>query len=392
VIGTLKSLGVTPQFLIHHSYAQNPGAESDAFLLQAGANLQSDAANLRKMITDYGGATGGGIELDVTELNSISSNPGKQSTSLVNGLFMADALGNLADTEFNACTWWDLRNGAGASANNNALLYGWRQYGDYGLLSSGDYAGTPANTLYPTYYAAKLMTYWGRGGDTVLSATSGNALLSIYAARLENGNLSLLVINKDPSGNLPAQIALNGFTPGSSIASTYSYGEPNDLSGADITTGTAAVSGSTFSYTFPSYSMTVAVVKSQFEAWREQNFTAAQLSNWSLSGDTGDPAGDGIPNLTKYALGLNPNTPAASGLPAPGKVSVNGKSYLTLSFTDQSGLTDITYGVQVSSDLQNWQSGAVRMDNGTTSTAVYRDSTAIGDAPRHFMRLSITRQ
>jgi hypothetical protein len=261
VIGTLKSLGVTPQFLIHHSYAQNPGAESDAFLLQAGANLQSDAANLRKMITDYGGATGGGIELDVTELNSVSSNPGKQSTSLVNGLFVADALGNLADTEFNACTWWDLRNGAGASANNNALLYGWRQYGDYGLLSSGDYAGTPANTLYPTYYAAKLMTYWGRGGDTVLSATSGNALLSIYAARLENGNLSLLVINKDPSGNLPAQIALNGFTPGSSIAATYSYGEPNDLSGADITTGTAAVSGSTFSYTFPSYSMEQLVIE-----------------------------------------------------------------------------------------------------------------------------------
>jgi hypothetical protein len=264
VLGTLKSLGVTPQFLIHHSYPQNPGEESDAFLLQAGANLQADAANLRKMVADYIGATGSAMELDVTELNSVSSNPGKQSTSLVNGLFMADAVGDLAQTEFNACTWWDLRNGEINDANNNALLYGWRQDGDYGVLSSGGgVPRAPANTPYPTYYAAKLMTHWGRGGDTVVSATSGYALLSIYAARLQNGNLSLLVINKDPSARLPARIAIDNFTPGSRVATTYSYGESNDLSGADITTGTAAIAGSRFSYTFPAYSMTILIVKGE---------------------------------------------------------------------------------------------------------------------------------
>ncbi len=153
--------------------------------------------------------------------------------------------------------------------------------------------------------------------------------------------------------------------------------------------------GPAFSYTFPSYSMTVLIVKSQFENWREQNFTAAQLGNWSLSGDNGQPARDGIPNLMKYALGLNPNKPALSGLPIPGQVSVSGKTYLTLTFTDQSALTDITYNIEVSSDLRNWQSGAlytVRTDNGMTNTATFRDLTAIQDAPRHFMRLTITRQ
>src|SRR5208282_5487895 len=135
--------------------------------------------------------------------------------------------------------------------------------------------------------------------DAVISATSGYGLLSIYAAQLQNGSLSLLVINKHPSDNLPAQITLDNFTPGSSSALVYSYGESNDLAGSDITTGTATVSGTTFSYTFPLYSMTVLVVKSQFENWREQNFTAAQLNTWSYSGDTGDPANDGIPNLVK---------------------------------------------------------------------------------------------
>ena len=390
---TLQSLGVTPGFLIDHNYPQGGGGESDAGLLQDGATLVSNATNLRQIITDYLGATtGGNIELDVTELNSVSDNPGKQSTSLVNGLFMADALGNLANTEFGACTWWDLRNGGSTGGNNSAALYGWREYGDYGVVSSGDISGVPANTPYPTYYAAKLLTHWGRGGDAVVSASSGYVLMSAYASLLQNGDLALLVINKHPTSDLPAQVSLGNFTPGSATAATYSYGKPNDTASGDLTIGTAAVTGSTFNYTFPSYSMTVVQIKSQFEAWREQYFNTAQLAEWSLSGDDGAPAQDGVPNLVKYALGLPPWVPAAAGLPVTGTMSVGGKSYLTLTFTQQSTLTDITYTVQVSSDLVNWESGqAVRADNGTTTTAIYRDLTAIQNAPRHFMRLVITR-
>jgi hypothetical protein len=198
----------------------------------------------------------------VTELNSVGDNPGKQSTSLVNGLFLADAIGNLARTEFNACVWWDLRNGAGFKANNNPLLYGWRQYGDYGLLSSNGIQGAQPNTRYPSFYAAKLLTDWAAAGDPILSATSGYPLLAIHAARHPNGDLALLVINKNPDADLPTQITLNHFTPVSRI-STYSYGKPNDLSRADITTGTASIPSATFTFTFPSYSMTVLVLKGQ---------------------------------------------------------------------------------------------------------------------------------
>jgi hypothetical protein len=396
MLATLKSLGVTPGFLIDHNYPQNPGSESDSVLLQDSATLVSDATNLRQLITDYIGATpGSSIELAVTELNSVSSGPGKQTTSVVNGLFYADAIATLAATEFKACTWWALRGGADTTANNSASLYGWREYGDYGVVSSGDVSGTPANTPYPAYYAAQLLTNWGRGGSAVVSATSGYALLSIHAAQLLNGNLALLVINKHPTAGLPAQITLDNFTPGSVAAPFFSYGKPNDLAGGGLTTGTASITGATFTYTFPSYSMTVLIVKSQFENWREQNFTAAQLGNWAFSGDNGQPAEDGISNLMKYALGLNPNKPALSGLPIPGQVTIAGKTYPTLTFTDQSALTDITYKVEDSTDLQTWQSGplyTVRTDNGSTNTATYRDLTAIQDAPRHFMRLTITRQ
>jgi hypothetical protein len=259
VLATLKSLGVTPQFLIHHTYPQEPGNEDDAVLLQAGATLPADAANLRKIITDYIGSSGSSIELNVTELNSVSSNPGKQSTSLVNGLFMADALGDIATTEFNTCIWWDLRNGRVTNANNNPLLYGWRQYGDYGVVSSGRIP----DESYPSLYAAKLLTNWGRAGDSVVTAASGYPLLSIHAAKLANGSLALLVINKNPTADLPAQITLNNFTPGSATAPIYWYGKPNDLAGAGITTGTTGIPGATFTHTFPSYSMSVLVLKSQ---------------------------------------------------------------------------------------------------------------------------------
>ena len=395
VLATLKSLGITPHFLIHHSYAQGPGGEGDAFLLQAGATLATDAANLRKMLTDYvGGNAGAGIELALTELNSVYSDPGKQSTSLVNGLFMADAVGQLSRTEFNACTWWDLRNGALTTTNNSPSLYGWRNFGDYGVVASDTIGTTTPNTPFPTFYAAKLLTKWGRGGDRVVTATSGYNLLSPHAARLADGTVALLVVNKHPSADLIAQIALTGFTPGSTSATVYSYGKANDLADADLTTGTAAVTGATFSHTFPSYSMSVLLVKSQFAAWRAQKFTALELADWSYSGDAGQPAKDGISNLMKYALGLEPKTPSVSGLPDIGEMTVGGKTYLTLTFTKLRDLTDIAYTVQVSGNLQSWQSGpghTVRVDNATTDTAIYRDLTAIEDAPRRFIRLNVTR-
>ncbi len=395
VLGTLKSLAATPDFIVDHIYPENPGGECDPTLLQTGTQISSQAANIRKMATDYvGGAAGAGIELVVTELNSVVTNPGKQSVSLVNGLFMADALGQLANTEFNACLWWDLRNGSETN-NNSAGLYGWRLFGDYGVLASGDISDTPTNTPYPVFYAAKLLAHWGRGGDRVVSAASNYAWLSCYAAKLANGSLALLVINKHSTSNLPAQVTLTGFTPGTNAAASYSYGKPNDLANADLSTGSFNPGAGAFSYTFPSYSMTVLVIDGQWEAWREQNFTAAQLTNSAISGDTATPAQDGVPNLLKYALGLSPLTPAApSSLPVLSTLASGGTNYLTLSFTQLQSLADITYTVQVSDDLKTWNSGAtyaIRVDNGATNHAVYQDLTPMGGAPRHFMRLMITR-
>ena len=126
MLATLRSLGVTPDFLIYHRYPKAPGAESDSGLAASSSTWATDAADLRQQLNDYLGAAASAVELVCTENNSVYSNPGKQTTSLVNGLFLADSLCAAMKTEFNGVIWWDLRNGQETGNNNSSSLYGWR--------------------------------------------------------------------------------------------------------------------------------------------------------------------------------------------------------------------------------------------------------------------------
>ena len=263
LLATLKSLGVTPDFLIDHRYEQAPGAESDATLLQTARTWPNDAADLRQQLTDYLGAAGAGVELVVTENNSVYSNPGKQTTSLVNGLFLSDSVGNVLQTEFNALVWWDLRNGQDNTNNNSATLYGWRLYGDYGVLSTpSSFGSSTYYDPYPTYYVMKLLSHFARGGDTVVHATSSSPLLPVFATRHADGSLGLLVINESPTSTLTANIALTGFTP-QPTAATYSYGIPQDAAAQtgngspDLATSSLTSAAPAFAVPFAPYSATV---------------------------------------------------------------------------------------------------------------------------------------
>ncbi len=257
VLATLKSLGVRPDFLVHHVYPEYQN-DSDAALLQASANWATDAANLRQRITDYFGATGTNIEILCTENNSDAGNQGRQSTSIVNGLYLADSLAQLMKTEINSFIWWDLRNGTDTLGDFNSSLYGWRANGDLGII--GD-----SNTRYPAFYGFKLMQYFARPGDTMLNATSDYSLLSTYVSRAKaSGALTLLVINKYSITNLNAAITITNFFPWST-ATVRSFGIAQDeatrtngpAAAQDITTNLFVTASTNFTTTFPPYSMTL---------------------------------------------------------------------------------------------------------------------------------------
>src|SRR5208283_3206248 len=209
------------------------------------------------------------VELCVTENNSVHNNPGKQMNSLVNGLYLADSLGSLLQTEFNARLWWDLRNGPNTNSTGTALLgnmssslYGWRMYGDYGLLSmpSSLTGESTYYDAYPTYYVMKLLANFARGGDTVVQAVSANPLLAVYAVQRLDGSLSLLVINKSPISTQTAHVSFTGFVPQPTMT-VYSYGVPQDtaaqtgIGSPDI--ATSSLLNPAFTIPFAPYSATV---------------------------------------------------------------------------------------------------------------------------------------
>jgi alpha-L-arabinofuranosidase len=255
MLTTLKQLGAMPDFVIYHRYAQNSGRENDARLLQSAAKWTADAASLRQQLNDYLGDAGTNVELICTENNSVSDKPGKQTTSLVNGLFLADSLGQIMQTEFNALVWWDLWNGQDRKNNNSPALYGWRDYGDYGILSGN-------RTRYPTFYTAKLLKFFARGGDQIVRAGSDDKNLSAYAARRADGSLTLLVINKSPTNSLTADFSLDNFSPATN-ATIFSYGIPQDeaartgTGSPDIAQEQFSGAAANFSRSFAPYSASV---------------------------------------------------------------------------------------------------------------------------------------
>ena len=259
MLATLNASGVTPDFLVDHFYSESD-SDNDQALLQAAANWASDAASLRQQLTDYIGSSGTNIELLATENNADSGHQGKQSTSLVNGLYLADSLAQLTKTEFNSFVWWDLRNGQDTSGDFSPSLYGWRTYGDLGIIGN-------LNTLYPTFYTFKLMHDFVQPGDTVLTASSDYSLLPAYAVQHQDGSLSVLAINKDPANTYTGQVAVVSYTPGSS-GTAYAYGIPQDTAtenngsaaAQDIATNTFSGAGTNFSYVFAPYSATVLTV------------------------------------------------------------------------------------------------------------------------------------
>ena len=214
--------------------------------------------------TKLGSSLASGVQLMETEFNCDLSN--KQAVSLVGGLWVADAIGGLMQTEFTVALQWDLTNGY-TTLSADPSHYGWREGSNEGLISTGTNAPPAWGPYipYPEYFAEQLLSKIMQSGGQVVSASSSDSNLSVYAVREQNGHVDLLVINKSASSDLTGTFNFTGFTPSTS-ATYWRYGKTEDTAQsqtsdghASLSTGTAtlAVNGSNYSYTFSSYSMTV---------------------------------------------------------------------------------------------------------------------------------------
>jgi hypothetical protein len=171
------------------------------------------------------------------------------------------------------------------------------------------------------------------------------------------------------------------------------------INGTVTSTGTTAATISAINVTGSTSVPLSVVILPPYSAWQNMTFSPAQLSNPGISGDTADPANDGIANLLKYAFDLNPFTVGVAGMPTCSTMTVGGSNYMTLTYTQVIWATDLIYLPEVSSDLQTWNSGPaytalVSITNNlgeVTQTVVVQDLTPIpptGPAGR-FIRLQV---
>jgi|GEM_PF-2993678 len=107
---------------------------------------------------------------------------------------------------------------------------------------------------------------------------------------------------------------------------------------------------------------------------------------------------DGIPNLLRYALGLESDQNQRHLLPLYGTMEIGEEKHLFLSFTRPKDRVDVDYVVEVSSNLEAWFSGAAYtetvsfLDVGETETVTVRDRTAQTESERRFIRLRVIRR
>jgi hypothetical protein len=231
----LTALGRQIGFADVHWYPQNPSnvtppGPTDAGLLADTAGIPASVAALRSEFASWAGNPD--IPIMVTETNSVSSNPGKQTLSVVNALYLEQDYLTWLQNGVSNVDWWQVHNGIVTSGDNGPSLYGSADYGDYGVLSDAS-CGTapsgaqvcepPADTPFPAYYGLQLLSRFIQPGDTLVAATSSQSLVQAFAVRTPFG-LRVMAVNDDPSGSYTVSLSAPGYQASPGIPVLF-YGE-----------------------------------------------------------------------------------------------------------------------------------------------------------------------
>jgi cellulose binding protein with CBM2 domain/fibronectin type III domain protein len=252
----LSALGNQIGFADVHWYPQNPSSvtppgPTDAGLLGDNSQIPSMVSTLRSELTQFSGSST--VPIMVTETNSVSSNPGKQTVSVVNALYLDQDYLTWLQSGVSNLDWWQIHNGMVTGGDNGSGLNGTATYGDYGVLSNascGSVCEPAADTPFPAYYGLKLLGAFIQPGVSLVSTTSSQSLVQSYAATETNGNLRVLMVNDDPGNSYTVNLNYAGFTPAAGTPTV------STLSGAG-TAITSAAQGTASSQTLPPYSVSM---------------------------------------------------------------------------------------------------------------------------------------
>ena len=210
-----------------HFYPQNPSnitppGPTDAGLLASSAQIPAAVTALRAEFASWAGNSS--LPIMITETNSVSSNPGKQTLSVVNALYVEQDYLTWLENGVSNVDWWQIHNGIVTSGDNGAALAGSADYGDYGVLSDGTCGTLPsaagggaqacepaAETPFPAYYGLQMLSRFIQPGTTLVAASSSQSLVQAFAARIGRGQLRVMIVNDNPANSYGINLAAGGY-------------------------------------------------------------------------------------------------------------------------------------------------------------------------------------
>jgi hypothetical protein len=226
--------------------------------------------------------------------------------------------------------------------------------------------------------------------------------------------------------------SLSLFAPEVTIDDTYFLANaPASLTSGATWTGTVFLLGASATAASDSYNVSFAVyggadssaynplgagqfqlaITTTFDQYKKAHFTAQELNDPATSGDNADPNHNGVANLLEYAFNLDPKAettdPASlptfyldglgtvaksAGEPSAGRIAT-APTFFALIYTKFLGAADLTYRVEKSTDLIQWEDASptevVLTEDGLIQRIEARVS--LNGAKKLFLRLRVSR-
>jgi hypothetical protein len=259
-------------FVELHYYPEY-NTDSDGFLLGAAIdNFASDLQGLRGEMTAAGVPTSTPIYLG--EYNNDAGNEGKQSVSIVNGLYVGQMLGTLANAGVPMSTFWLAYGSCDQNGDFSSKLYGWQNFGTEALFSDSlpesGCSGAPkiaGGTPFPTARVMALLAADVPAGSQVRTTTVPPKIYpSVRAYGFAEGSGFAFAIFNNTLAKVAVDAQVRNTSKTSFAGTLATYGKAQyDKSKEDKWVGSVKRSlgsvGTTIPLTLPAYSVSVLTLK-----------------------------------------------------------------------------------------------------------------------------------
>jgi autotransporter-associated beta strand protein len=332
-------------------------------------------------LTVNGMLSGSGTPVTVSSGASLSGTGSINGTVTVNsgGKLLLSATGNLAlngNLSFGGAVT--------VSSATSALLVP----GTYTLLTyTGNETGTPVFTYVPQAGVNQAATFNTATPGLITVNLSGPPAAPTHLT-LTPGN-GAMGLSWTASPTATGYIIERGTSSGGEVAITGGTTASTSYTDSTVTNGLTyyyTVTATNSYGTGGTSTEASALVVQNFTQWAAAAFPG--VTNTNIISMTAIPANDGMANLLKYFMGLNPLKQAA----APMTCALDGQGNLVLYFRMSKNLTGVSYSIDQSSDLKTWTStglqGSVMADMGSYDTMDV--AVPLPSSGPLFLRLSVS--